>query len=249
MHEQIISDCAGQLGVSPAVHPDDHIFNFLIGHQGFPSDETRVKYYFEDGRDSAMKLRGILSRTLGDGHIDILEFASGYGCVSRHLVGDNRLNLVSCDIHPQAISFLEKKIGVRALHSVSIPEELDPGRTYDAVFALSFFSHMPITTWSRWLAKLFQLVTPGGVLIFTTQGDKSLPALAMQEPPEEYGFRFALNSEQIDLPVEEYGQMVMNSDMVRKHIQTLPGAECIPDEVTTWWNHQDVFVVRKNSYL
>ncbi len=249
MREQIINDYAGQLGVSPAVHPDDHIFNFLIDHQGFPSDETRIKYYFEDGRESAKKLRGILRRVLGEGSIDVLEFASGYGCVSRHLVGDNKIKLVSCDIHPQAISFLENKIGVRALHSVSVPENLDPGRTYDAVFALSFFSHMPITTWARWLVKLFSLVRPGGVLIFTTQGEKSLPFLLMENPPEEYGYRYAMSSEQIDLPLEEYGQMVMSPDLVRRHINTLPGAECISDEVTTWWNHQDVFIVRKNPYI
>jgi hypothetical protein len=162
-------------------------------------------------------------------------------------VKDDDLKIVSCDIHAKAISFLKDELKVQVLQSQSIPEEVHVGTLYDAVFALSFFSHMPITTWSRWLVRLFSFVRPGGILIFTTQGPRSLPFLGMDALPNEFGFRFARNSEQADIPVEEYGQMAMDPGFVVKHIKTLANAELLDDEVDSWWDHQDVFVVRKLS--
>ncbi|MER8897808.1 hypothetical protein [Mesorhizobium sp. M0676] len=55
------------------------------------------------------------------------------------------IDLVSSD-YPQAISFLANEFKIKAIQSRSIPEEAVFGRLYDAVLALSFFSHMPITT-------------------------------------------------------------------------------------------------------
>lgn len=247
MQRELVRTYAERFAVSDAVHPDDHIFNFLINHRGFVSDERRVRYYFRDGRESAEKLKGILARNLPKGKVKLFEFASGYGCVSRHLVGNKSIDHIACDIHPKAIEFLRSQIGAKAIQSASIPEEMRGRGTYDAVFALSFFSHMPITTWSRWLVRLYDHVRPGGILIFTTQGPRSVPHLQMEGPHAEFGYRFHLSSEQIDIPVEEYGQMVMTPDLVRKHIMTLANAEIIDDEVDTWWGHQDVFVVRKKA--
>ncbi|MER9744496.1 hypothetical protein [Mesorhizobium sp. M0187] len=64
--------------------------------------------------------------------------------MTRHLVKDEDIDLVSSD-YPQAISFLANEFKIKAIQSRSIPEE-GFGRLYDAVLALSFFSHMPITT-------------------------------------------------------------------------------------------------------
>lgn len=247
MREAIIRSVASDFSVVSSIHQDDHIFNFLINHAGFISDESRISYYFRDGQTSAMKVKGILARHLGRGPFSLFEFASGYGCVTRHLVKDEDIDLVSCDIHPQAISFLTNEFKVKAVQSRSIPEEVHLGRLYDGVFALSFFSHMPITTWSRWLVRLFSFVRPGGILIFTTHGPRSLPFLGMETPPSEFGFRFALKSEQADIPLEEYGLMAMDPGFVVKHLKTLANAELLDDEVGLWWDHQDVFVVRKLS--
>jgi hypothetical protein len=245
MREAIIRNVASEFSVVSSIHQEDHIFNFLINHAGFPSDESRITYYFRDGQTSAKKVKGILTRHLGRGPFSLFEFASGYGCVTRHLVKDEDISLISCDIHPQAISFLKDEFNVEAILSRSIPEEVHLSALYDAVFALSFFSHMPITTWSRWLVRLFSFVRPGGILIFTTQGPRSLRFLGMEPPPTEFGFRFALSSEQADIPLEEYGQMAMDPGFVVKHIKTLANAEVLDDEVDSWWDHQDVFIVRK----
>src|SRR5690606_26332661 len=146
--------------------------------------------YFEDGRDSAERFAGVVRAHLPERpftQVRVLEFASGYGCVSRHLSGG--CDLTCCDIHPAAHDFVSGALGLESVLSSSVPESLQlPGR-YDVVFALSFFSHMPITTWQRWLARLADAVEPGGLLVFTTQGEASRAHFGDPDIPES-GFWF-----------------------------------------------------------
>ena len=86
----------------------------------------------------------------------LLEFASGYGCVTRHIKKNPDYDVVSCDIHPQAVDFLRSRIDVKAIQSMHVPEEFAPVDKFDVVFALSFFSHMPKSSFGRWLRAYVQ---------------------------------------------------------------------------------------------
>jgi hypothetical protein len=85
-----ILDRAKRFGVVSAIHSDDYIFQFLITNQSFQRKEDAVNYYFEDGQNSSTKLQQLVSRFVQPAthgrQLSVLEFASGYGCVSRHLV-------------------------------------------------------------------------------------------------------------------------------------------------------------------
>ena len=63
--------------------------------------------------------------------------------------------LTSCDIHSEAIDFLDRQIGVKTLQSVHLPEQFATIEKYDVVFVLSFFSHMPRSSFGRWLRALY----------------------------------------------------------------------------------------------
>ncbi len=139
-----------QHGVEPIVHPHDFIYFFCVRHPKLPLDYA-IWYYFSTGANSAQKLDE-LAASLPLDHdrpIRLLEFASGYGGVSRHLKNNPRFDLVSCDIHPAAIAFLRESVGVKALQSAHTPEGFIPCEKYDVVFALSFFSHMPKRSFGR----------------------------------------------------------------------------------------------------
>lgn len=246
VHSTLIANAARNHEVSPAIHPDDHIFRFLIEHEGFPSDEARIGYYFDDGRRSAEQFLGILDRHVNIESAEVLEFASGYGCVTRHLVKRLGSHIQSCDIHSQAIEFLRHEIGVAAIQSAEQPEMLQLNRCFDVVFALSFFSHMPITTWARWLVRLTQATKPSGIIVFTTQGLYSRKFFGEPEIPE-IGFWFSASSEQKDLPTEQYGQTIVTPEFVKKHVFTIPHAELIEHREGYWWGHQDLYVLRKTE--
>jgi SAM-dependent methyltransferase len=244
----LIERYASMFSVSAAVHPADHIFRYIIETPPRDPDEVRVKYYFEDGANSARQLAELVHQYCGGlGRIpQVLEFASGYGCVTRHLAKDKTMDLESCDIHPAAIDFIQTRIGVPALGSSRFPEVVTFPHQFDLVFALSFFSHMPVTTWARWLVALTQWLRPGGALVFTTHG---IAATAAHGNPElePLGFWFAASSEQLDLPCEEYGSSIATESFVRKNVNSISSVELVEVRLAYWWRFQDLYVLRKTG--
>jgi SAM-dependent methyltransferase len=236
-----------QLSVSREIHSDDFIYHFLSTNCDTKTNPS--KYYFEDGRRSAEKLRYLISDhtnlDLGRG-FSLLEFASGYGCVTRHLRQVlPACAITACDIHEQAVAFIQHDLRIPAVLSTSRPAHFDLHGVFDLVFALSFFSHMPSSTWGEWLEALFRHLRSGGYLIFTTHGqvtrDKIYPDLTMPEN----GFWFTPTSEQKDLDLSEYGTTITLPDYVTSQVYKRLRAPLPLFSQGFWWGHQDVYVVAK----
>ena len=240
----VIAAQAARFGVAAAVHPEDHIWNFVLGHPGFACRADAITYYFVDGANSARHFLDLIGAGWQGMRLSVLEFAAGYGCVTRHLARVRGLDLTACDIHDEATGFLRRQLGVRAIPSHACPELFAAPGTYDAVLALSFFSHMPLATWARWLVRLTLPLAVGGRLVFTTHGLHSRPHFGDPDLPES-GFWFHPASEQSDLPGTEYGQTITSPDFVRAVIATLPWVDLETWREADWWAHQDTWVLRK----
>lgn len=243
---------ADETGVVSDIHPDDLIFRFVVEFPGFLTNEQAVKYYFHDGANSAKKLSNLLFSQLGlrrSADTSLLEFASGYGCVTRHLIRELApVTIVSCDIHEAACAFIESSIGVKAILSATKPENLGiKNNSFDVVFALSFFSHMPEHTWGRWLKSLFDKVKPGGYLIFTTHGMTTWENLG-KPIISQGGIWFAPASEQKDLDVADYGSTIVTPEYVNRAVENILHQSVLRMDEADWWGHQDLYVVR-NSRL
>jgi SAM-dependent methyltransferase len=239
-------ELARALRVSTRVHPDDFIYHFVDTH---PQVDDPLEYYLSDGRRSAEHLRDVLGRQskfLESGSFDLLEFASGYGCVSRHLPRVlPEANLVACDIHPQAMAFIRDELSLPVALSRSEPARLDLGTQFDVVFALSFFSHVPAKTWATWLASLFRHVRTGGLLVFTTHGEISQRDHLTSAVLDANGFWFSPVSEQHDLDVAEYGSTVTSKEYVHRQVRSHLGTDVLACTEGFWWNHQDLYLVRR----
>jgi len=196
---------ATRFGVSPDIHPADYIFRW---HHDDPNASDKVavlRNYFEGGAQTAELVAKLLSqfRSVSD-PFTMLEFASGYGRLTRHWRHViPRADVLACDVHGEAVRFLQH-IGCRACLSSTDPDKLAVPQTFDVVFALSFFTHMPRATWGRWMAALAQRVAAGGLLVFTTHGVPSLKQMGVARL-ERDGFWFNRFSEQKDLSTEDYG--------------------------------------------
>ena len=169
-----ISELAQQFGVYSAIHQKDFIFLY---HKDNPPRELTetAGIYYHVGNDSATRLLSLIDKSLApqpSKRVSVFEFAAGYGCVSRHLKLRDRLEVVPCDIHDEAVTFIRTGLDLPAMGSTTRPVDLNPGRRFDVVFALSFFTHMPARTWTVWFEKLFSLVDDDGLFIFTTHGFK-----------------------------------------------------------------------------
>jgi hypothetical protein len=241
-------DFAKPLQVVPYIHPQDFIYHFLINNPSFPSTKDAINYYFNDGSRSANMLSDLIYENLGfqrTSNLKLLEFASGYGCVTRHL--SNHLSsaqVTSCDIHNNAVNFIRSHLSTDAIISQSSPEELIFEETYDIIFALSFFSHMPRKTWGQWIKKLYSGLNEGGYLIFTTHGKKSAHFLNCHEIPSD-GFWFKLSSEQLDLDTEEYGLTLVTAEYVIEEVYHQIKAPIVMYREGFWWSHQDLYIIEK----
>jgi hypothetical protein len=217
-----------------SVHRDDLIFQFIITHPSFPDSASAVTYYFKDGANSSRKLAALFDELDIRTDASLLEFASGYGCVTRHLKSAlPSLAVTACDIHPEAVWFIRNELGTPAILSHRVPERLSLPQRYAVVFALSFYSHMPRETWGRWIRAHLSALTEAGILIFTTHGALSAPHLGNPEIPAD-GFWFRAQSEQRDLPVEDYGLTLVTREFVEREIDEVAGASGALNEQGFW---------------
>lgn len=233
---------ASQLKVSPAIHSDDHMMTFI--RKMADDDATAVDEYFMHGRGAADMLSRLISQYPGTS--SVLEFASGYGRVTRHLKQvAPQAHITACDIHPEANSFVRDSIGVHAIESTSAPEDFVSDKAYDMAFALSLFSHLPESTWTKWVRALLASVRVGGVVAFTTHG--RITAREQEIDLTQRGFLFKGVSEQDDLDAAEYGTTYITSKCAFEKINSLGNARIVDFIEGYWGRHQDLYVIQRSS--
>ena len=234
------------MGLDCTISASDDIFGYFAGH---PSSTNPLRDYLADGWRTLAELMAVMER-VGQPLVHsqhFLEFASGHGRFTRHLVkllGADKVTV--SDVVPDAVDFATRTFGVQGFLSASVPEQLAPPRQYDTVFVLSLFSHLPRSTWARWLQALYDTVTPGGILVFTTHGIKA--AKYDSVPLDEEGFFFAPASESNAIDPNEYGTAFTTEAFVRTRIAETVGADKLEYFAPVqFWNHQDVYVLRKKA--
>ncbi len=232
---------AGRYGVAADFHPLDHLFWAMYDADPIGAVES----YFASGAVAATLVRDLLrgERTASFlQSFSLLEFASGYGRVSRHWKNIlPNATVTACDIHPEAVEFLES-IEINAISSATNPDEFDPGQKYDVIFALSFFTHLPRETWARWLCRLAGHVAPSGLFFFTTHGQASLGSMAVLNFDRD-GFWFGPYSEQKDLDPRQYGHTATSFDYVYSQILS-SGLKLILYK-EAGFGHQDLYALQR----
>lgn len=228
-------------GVCSTIAPTDDIFRFFAGH---PSSRNPIRDYLSDGWRTLSELLRLLesmNRRLGDVAC-CLEFASGFGRFTRHLVqwlGPERVQV--SDVVDDSVDFLRREMGVSGFYSTHDPAELRMPADYDLIFVLSLFSHLPRSSWSAWLDRLYRGLAPGGVLVFSTHGEKCARLAGLQIPAD--GFAFIPSSESQALPGEEYGCCYTAPAFVRAAIREMAPEAEVREFPAHFWGNQDAFAV------
>jgi SAM-dependent methyltransferase len=177
----------------------------------------------------------------------VLEFACGYGRVTRHLVPRvDRSRLTVADVDRDAVDFVTSTFGVRGFYSPRDPAQLMRPERYDLLVVVSLFSHLPPATWSAWLARLVALLEPDGALLLSTLPLDTLGQEPAAEDREgvERGFLFkAHNETRGRLAVEEYGTTSVSPGHVRRAVQHA-GAQVSRYGPRAFNGTQDAYLVR-----
>ena len=241
--ERLADFMSGWTGVNAQISHDDDIFRFFAGH---PTSLNPVRDYLADGWRTLSELMWLLEvHDLPLSKVSsFLEFASGFGRFTRHLV--KRLPagvLTVSDIVPEAMQFLPAQFPLQAVASTHQPDDLVLPRQYQVIFVLSLFSHLPVGTWSRWLAKLWAATAPNGLLVFSTHGQSCADRAKVRLNAD--GFAFFGGSESTALDQAEYGVSYTSEEFVRRAVRAhAPGAvhTFMPDH---FWSQQDAHILRR----
>jgi hypothetical protein len=192
-----------------------------------------VRSYFQGGEWNAAEVEKVLRDhgfSLRDAR-SVLEFASGWGRVTRHLahlVDPSRITV--SDIDPRAVDFVRGALAVNGFYSTSTADELVHDGRYDTIVVVSLFSHLPLEHWGPWLRRLGELLDGDGVLLFSTLGmhafDVNVPAAdrpAFERVAEGFFYNEA-NETHGRLSADHYGTAYVDEGFVRRAAaESFPG--------------------------
>ncbi|THJ35546.1 class I SAM-dependent methyltransferase [Lampropedia aestuarii] len=232
------------MGLNCEISAQDDIFHFFAGH---PTSINPLRDYFADGWRTLAELMLMLEKVNKPlSQVQrFLEFASGHGRFTRHLVKAIGAQAVTVsDVVQDAVDFSTQTFGVRGFVSTTQPEQLAWPARYEVAFVLSLFTHLPLSSWSRWLSHLYESVQPGGVLVFTTHGEQA--QRSQNVTMNEEGFRFFASSESNAIEAQEYGTTFTSDAFVRAQIANTMGLEQLQlFAPASFWNYQDTYIIAK----
>ena len=238
-----------QFNVSGALHEADHILSYFINFSSRTAQfgaEGGIEEYFIAGKNDADKVRALMAKLGLRPGASILEFAAGYGRVSRHLAD---LTLTASDIHGEAIRLLRNKLGIRAIASSPSPEDFKADQIFDFIFVLSLFSHLPEALFRPWLVALIDCLAPGGFIMFTTHGEvaaQKVPVLK-EALSSGTGFGYVVHSDQADLSPEIYGSNIATRDYVTGIIDSIDTISLHSFTPGAWWELEDEWIVKRRA--
>lgn len=227
------------------IHPGDQMLRHSLRHWGDANFSVSQYYGVALQQHHAARQLLALVRPGGTEGLAILDFACGWGRLLRFLAHSvPPAQVWAAEIQPEAVRFVREAYGVRGVDSAFDPADFDPGRRFDFIWVASLFSHLPDRLFRLWLARLQDLLAPGGVLAFTVHDECLLPA-SMRMPAD--GIHFIGSSEIEELDNRAYGTTFVTQDYVRRAIgRGACGADAVrlPRALA---NEQDLYVVPKDD--
>lgn len=227
------------------ISKNDEMYLFALQHFQGSEDRACIEL-LTTGKQSMDILRQVVQWHFGgfENISAFLDFASGYGRLTRFLTQElPPEHIWICDIYEDAVRFQQEQFGVHGILSVLNPEDMRSERTYDCIFVASLFSHLPEIKFVGWLERLYGMLAPTGVMIFSVHDAAVLPpGMAMGET----GFLFIPESESRSLDRSDYGTTYVTESFVRTVIRKITGGTCYYRKKRGLWWFQDFYIVSKN---
>ena len=242
LEEAFFDACGRPWRPDRTIHPQDEMYTWLETVGVEPA--CRRAAYMRGGHESLAVLEHVARSLDTDlGAVGpVLDFASGYGRLTRFLVQAVDPDRVWCaEILPDAVEFVGERFGVQALASTAGPEDLELEQRFGLIFAGSLFSHLPRPAFGAWLRRLYDLLTPGGVLVFSTHGHHEFH----ETEPDPSGFTFLRQSESANLSTEDYGATWVEAEVVQA-IADEVGVGPLRHAAMELWGSQDLFLAARD---
>ena len=141
----------------------------------------------------------------------VLEFGCGSARVLRHFRDIAGLHLAGTDANPKPMEWDRRNVpGIEFSNNELTPPLPYPDDSFDLIYALSVFTHIPLE-WQRvWLDELRRVMRPGGFLLCTVVGDSFFRIQLTAEERAELA-RTGELTKTADSPGVSYSSQVLHS--------------------------------------
>jgi len=206
-----------------------------------------AKWFVEAGQRAAESLTALLLKhgIALDQCESILDFGCGCGRVIRHL-RHLSAELHGCDTNPVALEWCADNLpfGLFTVNALESPLDYDAD-SFDVVYALSVFTHLPLWLQAHWMRELQRVLKPGGMLVISLHGDALLNKLTRAERAEYRAGRLVVRMS--DLPGTNHCAAFHPPTFVRSILASdFEVLEMVP-EGATGNPPQDAWVLRKKA--
>jgi len=234
------------MDVNKQISPSDNMFQGNLDH------------YFHVG-ESALECIYSAIASAGknaDEIKNILDFPSGYGRVLRFLkTAFQNASITACDLDTRAVDFCAATFNARPVYSSEDLKKINLGGTFDLIWVGSFFTHIDLLLWEKYINLFSSYLNPDGILIVTLHGSQVIQNI--QNKTNTYG----LSSETLeDLQTQyfhnafgyvnypnatNYGISVSSPSKAKEIFSNNPDLPILSYEEKGWDNHQDVICLQK----
>jgi SAM-dependent methyltransferase len=141
-------------------------------------------WFLESGRRAEQAIRAALARqgTAPEELGALLDFGCGCGRVTRRWLGLRGVDVAGSDTSEEAVEWCRRNLPFARfeLNGLAPPLAFDDG-SFDLVYALSVFTHLPVELQLDWMRELHRVLRPDGLLLLTTHGAAYADGLTADE--------------------------------------------------------------------
>jgi SAM-dependent methyltransferase len=240
------------LSAGPLPPPELITTEALMHEHDLQMRSTRELYFGTGYREARAVLSTVEDAGLDLGKLQsVLEFGCGSSRVLRHLRVVDDLVLTGADANPKPLEWDRRNItGITYQQNGLEPPLSFPDASFDLIYALSVFTHIPIEWQKSWLVELRRVLRPGGILMCTVHGKAYDDQLSADDHARLS--RDGAVTLDADNPRASYSSQVLRSwdvfqtrEEVRASFGSVFEILSYPDQ--PWANAQDVLVLRKSA--
>jgi ubiquinone/menaquinone biosynthesis C-methylase UbiE len=119
--------------------------------------------------------------------LQFLDFGAGCGRMARFFAQAPQYKTYVCDVNPDLLAWCASVLpGVTAAKNGPLPPLAFEAETFDFVFALSVFTHLPESAALAWLKEVSRVLKPGGIAALSVHGRSAIDAISRSSKHQKH---------------------------------------------------------------